>query len=93
MKKAKTKNAWINKRFTTGQLVSINSSSEILTIEKTCNFLSVNRATLYRWTEKGLINQYSLGGRKYYLKKDILNSIKKHSSKPAKRQLTNIQLP
>ncbi|MBZ9652650.1 helix-turn-helix domain-containing protein [Psychroflexus montanilacus] len=91
--KTKTKNAWINKRLSPKELEIIKNSKEIFTIDKACSYLSVNRATLYRWTKKGLINQYSLGGRKYYLRQDILHSLKRHSSKPAKRQLTNIQLP
>ena len=83
--KEKRKNYWINKRLTTKQLADIKNSNEILSIEKACSFLSVNRATLRRWTIKGLINQYQLGGRKYYKKQDILDSLKKHSSKPSSK--------
>jgi excisionase family DNA binding protein len=82
--KAKTKKSWINKSLSPRELEIIKKSKEIFTIDKACSYLSVNRATLYRWTKKGLINQYSLGGRKYYLRQDILRSLKRHSSKTSK---------
>lgn len=84
MKKTKTKNAWINKRFTQEQLNEIKNSDGNLSIKETCDFLSINRATLWRWTKKDLIPQCCIEGKKFYLKQDILNSLQRHSSKPRK---------
>lgn len=83
--KVKTgKSFWINKRFTKEQLDNIRNSDGNLSIKEICDYLSINRATLWRWTKKDLIPQYYIEGKKFYLKQDILNSLQRHSSKPKK---------
>ncbi len=50
--------------------------SEILfTRKETCDFLKIDSSTLWSWTNKGKIACYSIGNRRYYKKKDLLNSL------------------
>ena len=79
MEKKKTKR--IFKSISSEQLEKLKKGGSLLTIADTCKFLSVNRATLRRWTQSGLVIQHSLGGRKYYKRKEILKGLKKNTYK------------
>ena len=39
-------------------------------------FLGKSRQTLIAWRKKGVINAYTLGGRVYYLKSELLKALK-----------------
>ena len=57
---------------------TINQQKEILTMEvefltreETARILKIDLSTLYRWTTKGIISQYGLGNKRYYLRSEI----------------------
>ncbi|WP_396212766.1 helix-turn-helix domain-containing protein [Flavobacterium sp.] len=50
--------------------------SEILmTRKETCEFFKIDSTTLWHWTNKGKIDSYGIGNRRYYKKEDLLNSL------------------
>ena len=79
MEKKKKKTKRIFKSISKQQLNKLKKGGSLLSIADTCEFLSVNRATLYRWTQSGLVIQHSIGGRKYYKKEEIINGLKKNT--------------
>lgn len=61
---------------------TINQQKEILTMEvefltreETARILKIDLSTLHRWTIKGIINQYGLGNKRYYLRSEIESRI------------------
>ena len=44
-----------------------------LTAEQTCNLLSVNRSTLWRWQRAGILAPCRIGGLVRYRERDILS--------------------
>ena len=49
--------------------------SDLLTREETCDFLKINSSTLWDWTNKGKVQAYGIGNRRYYKKSEILESL------------------
>jgi len=50
-------------------------SQELLTREETCKLLKIDSSTLWRWTNKGKIIAYGIGNRRFYKKKELLESL------------------
>ena len=50
--------------------------NEILTRSETAKLFQVNVATLHRWTIKGKLKQYGIGGRTYYKRSEVLEAVK-----------------
>lgn len=44
---------------------------EFLTREETARILKIDLSTLHRWTNKGILAQYGLGHKRYYLRTEI----------------------
>lgn len=44
---------------------------EFLTREETARILKIDLSTLHRWKNKGIISQYGLGNKRYYLRTEI----------------------
>lgn len=44
---------------------------EFLTREETARILKIDLSTLHRWTSKGILNQYGLANKRYYLRTEI----------------------
>lgn len=54
------------------------SSSEqevFLTREEVSNLLKINLSTVTQWSKSGVLKQYALGGRVYYLRSEIKKSL------------------
>ena len=50
--------------------------SEILmTRQETCKFLKIDSSTLWHWTNKGKIDCYGIGNRRYYKKEDLIKCL------------------
>lgn len=49
---------------------------ELLTIEQTSKFLKIDQSTLWRWTKKGKVKAYSIAGKRYYKRSEIMESLK-----------------
>ncbi|WP_339837280.1 helix-turn-helix domain-containing protein [uncultured Flavobacterium sp.] len=47
----------------------------LMTRQETCEFLKINSTTLWNWTNKGKIECYGIGNRRYYKKEDLLKSL------------------
>ncbi|QNM84536.1 helix-turn-helix domain-containing protein [Polaribacter pectinis] len=52
-----------------------------LTRQETADFLKINATTLWHWTNKGKVNSYGLGNRRYYNKQEIIDTLKKNQLK------------
>jgi hypothetical protein len=50
-------------------------SEVLMSRQETIDFLKIDSSTLWSWTKKGLINCYGIQARRYYKKKDVLNSL------------------
>ena len=49
---------------------------ELLTREEACDFLSMNKTTLWKHTKSGKLKSYGIGNRVYYKKSELLDSVK-----------------
>ena len=48
---------------------------DILTREETAQLLSISLPTLWSWTKKNALTAYGIGGRVYYKKDEVINSL------------------
>lgn len=61
--------------------VSNNSSTEsdaesdLITPKEACNLLQITIVTLWRYQKKGRIKAYGLGGKRYFKRSEILDSL------------------
>ena len=55
----------------------LSGSSELLSRDETCEFLNIKPTTLWEWTNKGKIQAYGIGGKRYYKKSELMDSVKK----------------
>lgn len=53
-----------------------SDGEELMTREQACEFLSINSSTLWHWSNKGKVQAYAIGARRYYKKSELLKSIK-----------------
>lgn len=51
-------------------------AKELLTRKETAELLSVNIATIWRWTNAGKLIQYGISGRTYYKRSEVLEAVK-----------------
>ncbi|MCT4580853.1 MAG: helix-turn-helix domain-containing protein [Flavobacteriales bacterium] len=51
-------------------------NKELLTRKEAAEFLSISLSTLKNWTYDKLIKAYKLGGRIYYKRKELINSLR-----------------
>lgn len=50
-------------------------SDVLMSRQETIDFLKIDSSTLWSWTNKGKIDCYGIGNRRYYKKVDVLNSL------------------
>ena len=55
--------------------LSINNPDELLTREQACEFLQINSSTLFHWQNKGKVQAYGIGSRRYYKKAELLECL------------------
>lgn len=53
------------------------SQEELLSKKQTCALLGISHSTLWRWTQKKVINAYGLENRVYYKRSEIMAAVKK----------------
>lgn len=51
------------------------NQKELLTPSEVCELLQIDNSTLWRWTQKGKVKSYGIGGRKYYKKSELLSGM------------------
>ncbi|WP_271406565.1 helix-turn-helix domain-containing protein [Tenacibaculum soleae] len=56
-------------------LKASEKNDELLTIEETATFLKIKRQSVYNWKNKGVIQAYSISGKVYYKKSELLKVI------------------
>lgn len=49
---------------------------DLLTRKETADLLNVNLATLWRYTKSGKLTNYGIGGRTYYKRSEVMESVK-----------------
>jgi len=52
-----------------------NIKEELFTRKQTAKFFDVAISTIHRWKKEGKINSYGIGGREYYRKEELLQSL------------------
>lgn len=52
-----------------------NKTKAILTRKEAAEYLSVSLTTLKAWTDQKLLKAYKLGGRIYYIEKEIVSAL------------------
>ena len=52
-----------------------SSKEELLTREQAAEFLQIHETTLWHYTNKGKVKAYSLAGKRYYKRSEIMNSL------------------
>jgi len=57
-------------------LNSQQADDELLTRDETCKFLSIDSSTLWAWTNKGKVQAYGIGSRRYYKRSQLLECLK-----------------
>lgn len=53
----------------------IHEKEKLLSRREVSQILEISPATLWRWSNKGILTPYYLGGRVYFKYDDILNSL------------------
>lgn len=57
------------------EMLEAMQAEDLLSRQQAMQFLDVSSATLDRWSKQGLINRYGIGGRVYFKKSEIINSL------------------
>jgi len=52
-----------------------DQNKELLTRAEVANLLNISIATLWNWEKQGILKKYGIGGRVYYKKSEILESL------------------
>jgi hypothetical protein len=52
-------------------------AAKIFSIKNLCNELQISRQTIYNWEKLGYITAKRIGGRKFFLGQDIINTLNK----------------
>jgi hypothetical protein len=58
------------------QVSQTDFEPELLTRDQACNFLSINKTSLWKHTKSGKLKSYGLGNRVFYKKSELLDAIK-----------------
>ena len=63
----------------TVELLSVTQEEKIeddlITPKEACKLLQCTTVTLWRWEKKGRITPYGIGGKKFFKRSELLNSI------------------
>lgn len=57
------------------ELEQTKQEEELLTREQTAEFLQIHESTLWHWTKKGKLKNYSIAGKRYYKKNEVLEAM------------------
>ena len=52
-----------------------NPGDDLITSKEACNLLQCTSVTLWRWEKKGRVTPYGIGGKKFFKRSEILESI------------------
>ena len=55
---------------------NLEEHKEYLDVNQAMIFLGVDRTTLWRWVNKGVLSKKKLGGKNYYLRDEIKELLK-----------------
>lgn len=58
------------------QLLSKEANDELMTRSEACEYLQVDQSTLWHWTNKGRVQAYGIGNRRYYKRSELIKAIK-----------------
>ena len=57
------------------QLLSQEANDDLLTRDEACVFLKINSSTLWAWTNKGKVQAFGIGNRRYYKRSELLECL------------------
>ncbi len=58
------------------QLLSEDANDELLTRKQACELLQIEQSTLWHWTNKGKVQAYGIGNRRYYKRSELIEALK-----------------
>ncbi|SDX19200.1 helix-turn-helix domain-containing protein [Aequorivita viscosa] len=61
----------------TRQTTVPNPADDLITPKEACELLQCTPVTLWRWEKKGRVTPYGIGGKKFFKRSELLNSIVK----------------
>ncbi len=53
-----------------------SKAKKLLTVDETCEFLSISRVTLHVWKKNGRLPYYRIGHRVYFKEVDIISALR-----------------
>jgi len=53
----------------------ITDPDELMSRAQVCEFLQIDSSTLWKWTKAGKLKSYGISNRRYYKKKEVLESL------------------
>lgn len=51
------------------------AQDDLLSREEAASFLKIDSSSLWRWQQKGKIKAYSIAGKRYYKRNELLNAL------------------
>jgi len=70
-------NESVNQALSISKESTFQQPEKLLTRQETCEILSINKTTLWRWTKEGKIPSHNIGNRVYYKLSEIQGSLTK----------------
>lgn len=55
---------------------SQQANEDLLTRTEACEFLKINSSTLHAWTCKGKVKAYGIANRRYYKRRELIESLR-----------------
>ncbi len=57
------------------ELQAETAKDELMSREQTATFLQIHETTLWHWTNKGKVKAYSIAGKRYYKRSEVMDSL------------------
>ena len=56
-------------------LLEAETSNQLMTRAEACKFLKIDQSTLWAWTNKGKVQAYGIGNRRYYRRSELIEAL------------------
>lgn len=57
-------------------LANLQANYDLMSRDETCAFLKIDPSTLWHWTNKGKVQAFGIGSRRYYKRSQLLECLK-----------------
>jgi excisionase family DNA binding protein len=55
----------------------VSDEQELITLNEATELLHISKTTIWRYAKQGKVTKYSIGGKRYFKKDELLNSLVK----------------